>query len=62
MAIEAEETVELPVTGGWVLKTAPMIQRNMDMRATPMRRGLFLPNLSTPKAMNAEVATILTIP
>jgi hypothetical protein len=62
MAILAGGTVVAVASGKCVLKMAPMIQRNMDMRETPMMRGFFRPNRSTPTAMKIEVVTILTIP
>lgn len=43
--------------GLWVLKTAPMIQRNIDMRKMPTRRGFLRPKRSTPKKMKTAVAT-----
>lgn len=58
IAMDAGGVVVAPTTGGWVWKIALKIQRNMDIVATPSKRGFLRPNRSTPKAIKVLLLSV----
>lgn len=48
--------------GGWVLRIAPMMKKQVPIPMALMNSEAFRPSHSTPKKMKSEVATTFTTP